>query len=91
MTCEDCLYRAMCYKHEHYGYEDEKPCETFKNKADFVEVVRCKDCQWYDNGVCQNPRIYISDSARLYTDKTDFCSYGEKGNTHKSIFQLYIN
>lgn len=41
MTCKDCIYRAMCYKHEHYGYGDEyneEPCEMFKNKADFVEV-----------------------------------------------------
>lgn len=41
MTCKDCIYRAMCYKHEHYGYGleyNEKPCEMFKNKADFVEV-----------------------------------------------------
>jgi uncharacterized OB-fold protein len=30
----------MCYKIEHYGREIEtdKPCEMFKNKADYVEV-----------------------------------------------------
>lgn len=40
-TCKDCIYRVMCYKHEHYGYGyeyNERPCEMFKNKADFVEV-----------------------------------------------------
>lgn len=37
-TCKDCIYRAMCYKHEHYGYEDNETCEMFKNKADFVEA-----------------------------------------------------
>ena len=50
MTCKDCIYRAMCYKQEHYGYGyeyNEKPCEMFKNKADVVEVVRCKDCAYY--------------------------------------------
>ena len=46
MTCKDCIYSAMCYKHEHYGYGEEyneKPCESFKNKADFVEV---KQGEW---------------------------------------------
>lgn len=45
-TCKDCIYRAMCYKREHYGKENEEPCEMFRNKADFVEVVRCKDCKY---------------------------------------------
>ena len=44
MTCKDCIYRAMCYKIEHYGYglETEEPCEMFKNKADYAEVKHGK-------------------------------------------------
>ena len=43
-NCEDCIcYEILC---QHTLQDDElKPCKSFKNKADFVEVVRCKDCK----------------------------------------------
>ena len=53
--------------------------------ADVVEVVRCGECQWYDNDECQNPRIHMSDSAHLYTDKADFCSYGERRTDNDTL------
>ena len=40
MKCNDCIYEKMCesrYEREH--------CLSFKDKANFVEVVRCKDCK----------------------------------------------
>ncbi len=40
--------------------------------ADVVEVVRCKDCKYWNNGDCY--RIEL-------TRPTDFCSYGERKNT----------
>ena len=45
-TCYDCIHCDVCYHIEHYGrhMETEEPCGGFKNKSDFVEVVRCKDC-----------------------------------------------
>lgn len=74
MICKDCIYRAMCYKHEHYGYGEEyeeKPCEMFKNKADVVEVVRCGNCKNYNNHRYCN---YFADT--VFDD--DFCSYGDR-------------
>lgn len=51
MTCKDCVHVEMCHLERCYQddrfehkYEIETHCEEFKNKADFVEVVRCKDC-----------------------------------------------
>lgn len=90
MTCKDCIYRAMCYKHEHYGKENEKPCEMFRNKADFVEVVRCRDCKhWkriaFDNifecdfGICHN----LYDEIEKETIERDYCSDGERKNIEK--------
>ena len=76
MTCKDCIYRAMCYKHEHYGYGDEnneEPCEMFKNKADFVEVVRCKDCGHKGAAFCM-----AGDMPLTETTGECFCSYGER-------------
>ena len=39
--------------------------------VDAVPVIRCKDCEWWNNGYC---------SLRLdYVRPNDYCSYGERG------------
>jgi hypothetical protein len=55
MTCKDCVHFEVC-EFEGVYFEDiaikntspdadvRDLCSFFKNKADFVEVVRCKDC-----------------------------------------------
>ena len=54
--------------------------------ADVVEVVRCKDCKWGDTigsygCYCQNIKTpWFNDEFQIYTDKDDFCSYGERRN-----------
>lgn len=42
MDCKDCIHYEVCENGQWY----ETPCVRFKNKADFVEVVRCKDCKF---------------------------------------------
>ena len=39
--------------------------------ADVVEVVRCKDCKWWDGNDCKARDIDV-------VDVDDFCSYGER-------------
>lgn len=46
--------------------------------VDAVEVVRCKDCAFYDFGECGNYRMDMSDGAHFYPYPNDFCSYGER-------------
>lgn len=52
-------------------------------QADTVEVVRCKDCRWYENRygeVCHNPR-YGDGHANYsppYVDGEYFCKDGER-------------
>ena len=53
--------------------------------ADVVEVVRCKDCNYYEMpdeddalGVCKCGYIAISCSGEIYPRPTDYCSYGER-------------
>lgn len=43
MTCKDCIcYDILC---KDTLQDDElQLCDSFKNKADFIEVVRCKNC-----------------------------------------------
>ena len=76
MTCKDCIYRVMCYKHEHYGYGyeyTEKPCEMFKNKADFVEVVHCRDCDVPHNKFTGCPKLN-----GLIPPPNYYCAGGER-------------
>ena len=47
-----------------------KNCPT----VDAVEVVRCKDCKWFNKPGCA---IYIVDDSDK-PKEDDFCSYGER-------------
>ena len=42
--------------------------------ADAVEVVRCKDCKYYDANCPYPICIYHEDNVK----ETDFCSWGER-------------
>lgn len=53
--------------------------------VDAVEVVRCKDCRFYEQGVeyYHYDGIGAKDVCRLYKrqmQEDDFCSYGERRN-----------
>ena len=90
MTCNDCLYGEKCYSRIRHCMdvdegtgkliEDiEKRCASFKNKADFVEVVRCKDCKYCFDAImggmwCEHPDNIMP----LGSNPDDFCSYGER-------------
>ena len=47
MTCKDCIHYEVCENGQWY----ETPCVYYKNKADFVKVVRCKDCKYCEKAV----------------------------------------
>ena len=79
-TCGDCIHAKIC---EHIptltGFDRNNIayCESFRNAADVVEVVRCKDCDksepsnvWDDWVFCQANKIHHRDD--------NFCSYGER-------------
>ncbi len=54
---------------------------NFINKQptiDAVYVVRCKDCEYYENEECVNPYIWMSDGARLWPDEDFYCAKGER-------------
>lgn len=87
MSCKDCIHEKVCGYYAEF--EDEADdCPHFKNKADFVEVVRCKDCNKFIEkgeeyllnkkfGVCEKSRTgFFDDGEEVYED--DFCSYGER-------------
>lgn len=57
-------------------------CGSFKNKSDFVEVVRCKDCKHYVAEYCT--RDIKSRTNMFYMVENDFCSYGERRANEKN-------
>ena len=85
-TCKDCVHHRICNRIDHeIEYSDKSvkeaeeqlaiKCRFFKNKPDFVEVIRCKDCKKtqfkHDNGCfC----IVHRDNRK----PDDFCSFGER-------------
>ena len=77
-TCYDCIHCDACSDAGDGGFsclkEDVTKCKHFKNKADFVEVVRCKDCKHYD----MNHHICLLSSAMFVTYMDRFCWYGER-------------
>lgn len=75
-TCKDCIHYAKCYLIEHYRVDEEEICEDFKNKADFVEVVRCEECKYASK--CTDGYYACKVDHRLAHDEDDYCSYGER-------------
>jgi hypothetical protein len=88
--CKNCISENVCkYKDETVSLgitvkETIHDCKDFKNKADFVEVVRCKDCKHrysyevfdrdrQENYECRGCHILHEDFG-----ENGFCSYGER-------------
>ena len=88
--CSDCFNFGDCLQHEgtkYYGLDAacnnvEELCENFKNKADFVEVVRCAECKHSCViGVCPFTHQVIYEclkGAKEAKGESDFCSCGER-------------
>lgn len=70
------------------GKTDEIPdiedrCSEFKNKADVIEVVKCKDCihstLTFGTYICDNIQTpWFNDEFAIDVGANDFCSYGER-------------
>ena len=73
MTCKDCIHEEICdMPIITDGRKNASNCKKFKNKADFVEVVRCSECKHFAYGTCTN------DFAMNLSRADDYCSYGER-------------
>lgn len=90
-SCKDCIHYDVCEALESgNGIKKVHPvqCGVFKNKADVVEVVRCKDC---NHKVDFKGRVMCNRNAKKIgeewcgltaTDNEHFCSYGERSETN---------
>lgn len=81
-TCKDCFHWCLCKDDGVFYSQGAEGCASWADKENTVEVVRCKDCDWYreDGSICVNPHCGKSFyGCRVRQDH--FCSYGErKGN-----------
>ena len=81
-TCKECIHYDVCYHIEHYGrhMETEESCGGFKNKADFVEVVRCKDCKHGEKSPTFQyyPKLTWCNKCERTHDDNWFCADGER-------------
>ncbi len=82
MVCKDCLYYEVCPLGLAVDGQT-GTCLKFKNSADFVEVVRCKDCRFklltvdgYYNPSNISCEIHENDGYK----ETDYCNYGKRRN-----------
>ena len=76
-TCKECIHYQMCH-----SIDVNAPCAAFKNKADFVEVVYCKECSWSTERTKDNELFQYQCRNTVACGKPrracDFCSYGER-------------
>ena len=52
----------------------EECLKKIKEEMDVVEVVRCKDCKWFNDYGCAIRIVDESDKPK----EMDFCSFGER-------------
>lgn len=43
--------------------------------AEWVEIIRCKDCKWYEMG---DEETYCRELGIFNTDPTSYCSYAKR-------------
>ena len=95
-TCSECIHLAKCLIDEttrYYGKDIacanvEELCKFFKNKSNFVEVVRCRDCKHYYESYYADGKVFrregrLRSTGCGYGDvllKTNngYCSFGER-------------
>ena len=80
--CLNCYHWKSCFNGKDWDAAVGNPCKYYVPSADVVEVVRCKNCKWWEArtfgssiGRCENPRNGLDTD---YLEDDAFCSYGER-------------
>lgn len=77
--CGDCLYFGCCSKYvdPEETFPEIGGCHRFENKAEYVKVVRCKDCKSGRVRPYSDDVIYCRVMGCAFKAE-HFCSYGER-------------
>lgn len=80
----DKAQKEIDYWHDKAQSYEQTILKLSLNKADVVEVVRCKDCKHYKTNIpCVGGHYngcmeWINEGCESAVNEDDFCSYGEK-------------
>ena len=85
-TCEDCVGYQFCssyyteseIKDVSIGGDIRNLCGWFEDKENFVEVVRCKDCKFYEKAEYDEGFKTVCRLYKRQMQENDYCSYGER-------------
>lgn len=93
-NCNDCICSEACYYKAFNDErilkkrrdDVEKTCKSFVHRDSLknaptvyaVEVVRCKECLYYEKGKGYEPYCNHPTHGIPYSNDDDFCSYGER-------------
>ena len=74
------IKRASIFEADRFKCEIDDFCEMVAAQptVDAVEVVRCKDCKYWEKGKDYEPYCNHYGSGMADTVEDDFCSYGER-------------
>lgn len=73
-TCKDCIHYEVCQYHITEETDmTVAECGNFKNKADYVEVVHCRDCDVPHNKFTGCPKLN-----GLIPPPNYYCAGGER-------------
>ena len=84
-TCKDCIHYNVCDYQKMINHKvSQSVCKKFKNESNWKEVVRCKDCKYYEQGDLLAPNkfcfrlVHKGEHIGFNFSDDDFCSYGVK-------------
>ena len=63
---------------EDYGIEKTEKAIKDAPTVDAVQVVRCKDCKYYEQAKVNNKGFLICSASGMEITEADYCSYGER-------------
>lgn len=58
-------------------------CVDGKPAADVVEVVRCKECRYYQDAKVNKKGFLICPASSMEIAEMDYCSYGQRKEAHQ--------
>ena len=77
VKCETCLYNKNCQFLASHRNTAVEGCTAYKNYDDVVEVIRCKECQYFITDTFK--RTMCNRTFTMFEmNENDFCSYGKR-------------